>query len=276
MEVPETIILACFTHGMIILDNKDEPYPYMYEIPKNVEDFTKLSSVTCGVSNYYNEDDSSYYFDLIKHSLDKKVTENPMEVLIDQFKQHQHEKEKGLQQQITEAKNIPEMQSAIRKLEENLNKAASSFVIVPHTPSTINKLFLRYMTDKEQIANKKKKYDGKIIIMNMEGNPDIITLIKGEDARQIYLNEIIGWLSTNNVKRIILFDFSCSDFYKIGERGPQPIDARAVRALRNRLQRDGLRGGKLIKKRTKKNYKRYSKRCSTKYYKRYSKKHSNR
>lgn len=92
--------------------------------------------------------------------------------------------------------------------------------------------------------------DFKINVLNVEGQPDLHSLLLTgrsgatttraseieEGQYMVRLSSFVNLLQEKGVKNIVLFDFSCSDFYD--------TTPRTSRALRNDAKRRKLNGGK--------------------------------
>ena len=152
-------------------------------------------ATNCGAYNYGDKKSD------IKNKIAKYITETTQD--------------KQMQQTI--AKKI---QKLLRKKEKNIEEFKNTFSqrTSISTGTFINKEFEKY--GKERQNNKiKNTVELMFFIPSTETNTietmsaDIFDAIKNNDNKTFDLQSIITWLYKNNMKNVIILDFSCSSFY---------------------------------------------------------------
>jgi hypothetical protein len=249
MVFPETVIVSVTLHGSIHPED-GEPVS-TFKVPEGMR-IKKISAVAPGVCNVTSETQIA--------KINRSITsafENPVRY------------------EDVDSKLPPLIQS-FKQLEKN-----EVITIIKDTESTIGekeKEFIRH-TDKgytvaEYLAGQpilQKRYsrsvgegiddanDFKINLLNVEGQPDLHSLLLTgrsgatttraseieESQYMVRLSSFVNLLQEKGVKNIVLFDFSCSDFYD--------TTPRTSRALRNDAKRRKLNGGKKTETRRRKN-----------------------
>ena len=250
-ELPETVVLAINTHGYIVLNKDGEPELFN---PEGIE-IVKVSAIAPGVCNILTPNAVTKNIKIVndvtkKFCYDKGEDLNDInlvelgQVINTELKENQID--------------LPDIEEYVRKsaakreavdpiFAEHVHSSDKGFQVKDFTGlPMINKWYMR-----EESDTKVKHHDWKMTIVNLRGAKiDFMPYVSrglraGEPTTNIAT--IIDDLKRFGVKRLLLVDFSCSNFSDI-LRG-DIIDETATRALRRTLLKEGLFGGNNRRKR---------------------------
>jgi hypothetical protein len=267
MEYPKDVILQITTHGSIELDENNQPVEFNFQ-PGMI--LTKLSAVTPGTCNIMSAESSNYFSREIMNNIDSIMSI----LLLNSFRSEEELEQRGtpraVQRLVRDFKR--EDTTVLKDVEHQLRNSATnidpdylkyfhnydqSYLYSPKKTSAINKFYLRgqdeifgdpNIIDTSKYAPNISTWEHKINVLNMPGQPDLMREIAGRThyrTKRISFKDIMDFLYANGVRRVFLFDFSCSIFQ-------QPISETADRATKRDLMKRGLYGGKKTRRRVKK------------------------
>lgn len=289
-KYPETIVLFITTHGSII-KRKDDSIITM-TVPQGMRIIRTLSSIP-GECNITGEDTVEYQSRIINR--------NMISLTSNQFNRQVKAAENVLAG-IKREDLAPETLDPVKKKAEMFSKKRQRLEQIKRNPFIENedeaeddddtdyyertRVYSGYIhgTDRShklsvfepgQKLLDKKYYrenveatstDWVIKLMNMSGQPDILTFLKRQlkprteeqiglnypqAQTTIFLSEIINFLSDKGVKTVIIFDVSCSNIF-IENTENEEISEPETRLLRRRILDEKL-GGKKKRRKTRKN-----------------------
>jgi hypothetical protein len=259
MTYPESVILQITTHGSIELDENNQPVEFNFQ-PGMI--LTKLSAVTPGTCNVMTDESSNYFsrtiilnlryliglldfnYNTSEEDLERRGTPPLIQSFIDIFKRQDLSEVKDVEHQLqtTDSEIDPDYLKYFHNYDQ-------SYLYSPKKTSAINKIYARGQGQGEIFgAPNIGTWDYKINVLNMPGHPDLMREIAGRThykMSKISFKDIMDFLYNKGVRRVFLFDFSCSIF-------EEPISETADRATKRDLMKRGLYGGKKTRRCSKK------------------------
>jgi len=217
---PETAVITITTHGIIIVDQKNR-IPETFRIPDPIR-IIKVNSVIPTIANVEEDIHINTSIQVIFNRINDLVTEQDQTVLLETCKQIAT----SLKKQIGTNLVVKEIEKELKKDPDAVIKYDKDFFY------NIEKGFLvadctgKYIINKTYTVNKThdvinsdpRNYDMKITIINGSTVIDLMTeinLAKGIRTNygtlSVTTKDIITFLQSKQVKRIIIFDFSCSN-----------------------------------------------------------------
>lgn len=252
MVFPETVIVSVTLHGSIHPEN-DTPIP-TFKVPEGMR-IKKISAVAPGVCNVTSETQIAKINRSITSAFENPVryedVDSKLPPLIESFKQLEK----------NEVIFILKDDSG-EKEKDFVRHTDIGYTVVDYLAGQpiLQKRYSRSVGEGIDDAN-----DFKINVLNVEGQPDLHSLLLTgrsgatttraseieESQYMVRLSSFVNLLQEKGVKNIVLFDFSCSDFYQ--------ANPRKSRALRRGVV--GFNGGKKTetRRRRKRHYNGYSK-----------------
>jgi hypothetical protein len=243
MSFPETVIVVVTCHGNIIV-NKETDQPRTFHLPDKMK-LIKMSAVTPGVCNLTIDDDVDKFIETILNKKNKKDMKKGLkhpekyaQTLSDLYKSIEEETVNDI------FTATPDSDTQLRN--DYIHHRDKSYKIITYDrnhPDVINKEYSR----NNKTEQNSSAWDYGIYCLNMEGKPDLISKLKGRSFMDknvsIFLEEIVDYFHENGVKKIILFDLSCSNFEYDGDNKPI-ISDRNSRRIRLNMIKNTLNGGK--------------------------------
>jgi len=235
MVFPETVIVSVTLHGSIHPEN-DTPIP-TFKVPEGMR-IKKISAVAPGVCNVTSETQIAKINRSITSAFENPVryedVDSKLPLLIESFKQLEK----------NEVIFILKDDSG-EKEKDFVRHTDIGYTVVDYLAGQpiLQKRYSRSVGEGIDDAN-----DFKINVLNVEGQPDLHSLLLTgrsgatttraseieESQYMVRLSSFVNLLQEKGVKNIVLFDFSCSDFYQ--------ANPRKSRALRRGVV--GFNGGK--------------------------------
>jgi len=221
MDFPKTLVLGIFTHGEQPLHNETMS-PILTDVPSNMPIY-KIDAVLPGVANVSTVEN----FERIGDSISNLI--NTRKINWDELtNDHAYD----LAQQIA-YKLITENDSMSSQIDKDYNYSVSKKNPIPslaqyvHTsehPMRIltyrpneqmpDKLFTKILPGEllnpEEIP---ENYCGKIIMLNVEGQPDIFDIIEGFDDTPF--SGLNAFFEAMEIQNLIVVDLSCNVFQNI-------------------------------------------------------------
>ena len=255
LQLPETVVLAINTHGYIVLD-KNTHKPELFTPDKDIE-IVKIAAVVPGVCNILSPTTVTKNIRLVskltkEFCKDKNINDVDLEEL-------GHSINEALK---PNQDDFPEIEKSVRKsiargeavdtvYADHVHASDKGFQIKNFTNEPmINKWYMRSNSDTKQ-----KSHDWKMAIVNLTGSkidfmPYVSRYLRsGEPTTNI--KTIIDTLITQfGVKRLLVVDFSCSNFTDI-ERGDILDKTRDMNAEQRTLLKGELFGGRTKHNKTK-------------------------
>jgi hypothetical protein len=240
MVFPETVIVSVTLHGSIHPED-DEPVS-TFKVPEGMR-IKKISAVAPGVCNVTSETQiakiNRSITSAFKNPVQYEDVDSKLPPLIESFKQLE--------------KN--EVIAILKDTESTISKKEKEFIRHTDKGYTV----VDYLAGQEILQKRYSRSEGegiddandfKINLLNVEGQPDIHSLLLTgrsgatttraseieEGQYMVRLSSFVNLLQEKGVKNIVLFDFSCSDFYD--------MDDRTSRRIRMDTKRRKLNGGK--------------------------------
>jgi hypothetical protein len=246
--LPSTVVLCITTHGSIIPETDNSQYVKSFEFKGNTTNskIVYVSATSIGVVNYCNNVDSAKITKLIQENIDfikVPTSSSKKKSLWDAFStifKKKHTSTPIKQNNDTSptnefAVNIAEkLKHEIYKTNINKYLAVSSFLEKPVSPDyleyvqSFNKSYdVKLINNGDIFYNKlysvsvdeynKNENDFQIkIILDNTDTIDVIKLLQIKPEKNeynVYLKDIVDFLSNNGVTKIIIFDFTCNSFY---------------------------------------------------------------
>jgi hypothetical protein len=246
---PETLVLSITTHGCMVGDKPGETE--LTKIPAGMT-LTKISATAPGVPNMASQESSEQAINMISGTFqDPRNARVPVETIVAGLVPHlrQIQTDIGAEVRRYRAEGTPGNFA-------NYTDKSSSVITYPAGSPIIDKVF-SVSQEESMIAS---PYDFKINALNIPGKPDIlrwvltgqtIPITRAQSKReedQIPLGLLLQVFRAKGVKKVILFDFSCSSMID--------LDPRSSRLERRNLERMGLNGGRGRRKTNKKSTRR--------------------
>lgn len=256
-RLPETIVLAINTHGYIMLDEYTHE-PEFFTPPEGVE-VVKIAAVVPGVCNILSPEAVTQNIKIIDNAI------KPYKSLddVNLYDLGNTLSIKLMENQI----DLPEIETDYRQSLKRIEPAEIDAVTSSHIHASdkgfqvedysgkrmINKGYMRTRNDPKQ-----KHHDWKMIIVNRMGAkidflPTVARILRSEEP-YTDISTIIQDLQRFGAKRVLIVDFSCSNFVN-SDRG-DIVNARGERNVRNELLKKGLFGGKTRKRKSRKHNRR--------------------
>lgn len=243
---PATIVIAINTHGFILI-NEDGMYD-TFKVRKGIT-FYKINAVVPGVCNILWDEQNQDNINIVEQAIYKvksKYNEedngNNQPMSMYDFSNeirnilfgYQSFFQKDLKREMDEIKSRGEDEKIHKEYLQHFDKG---FALCDFTDSVmINKGFTR--SNEEGIG---LHHDWQITVVNMKEKPDVVKNINLEKGIGIHhhgtsettLKEIIDHLYSHGVKRILMVDFSCSNF--VDENFNDVLTDRGVRSMRSTI-----------------------------------------
>jgi hypothetical protein len=236
MVFPETVIVSVTLHGSIHPED-DTPIP-TFKVPEGMR-IKKISAVAPGVCNVTSETQIAKINNSISSAFKNPVqyedVDSKLPSLIQSFKQ------------LEKNEVITILKDSGEKEKDFVRHTDKGYTVAEYLAGQpiLQKRYSRSVGEGIDDAN-----DFKINLLNVEGQPDLHSLLLTgrsgatttraseieEGQYMVRLSSFVNLLQEKGVKNIVLFDFSCSDFYD--------TTPRTSRALRNDAKRRKLNGGK--------------------------------
>jgi len=240
MDFPETVILSVTVHGTIYPEN-DTLMP-TFKVPEGMR-IKKISAVAPGVCNVTSETQiakiNRSILSAFKNPVLYEDVDSKLPPLIQSFKQ------------LEKSEVVP----ILKDTKSTISEKEKDFI--HHTDKGYSNR--EYLAGQEMIQKRYSRSVGegtndandfKITALNVVGQPDMLSLVISgrsgatttraseieEGQYMVRLSTFVEFLKERNVKNIVLFDFSCSDF--------PGLDPRDVRAQGMDAKRRKLNGGK--------------------------------
>jgi hypothetical protein len=246
----ENMITIITSHGEIMCDANDayNQNPIFIEIPEGIE-VIKFTISVPGVAAFATEIDSFRYIRLINKYADLLILNNFSDRTLNSMK-------KGIELMFKNILKREEKKEKYNKEFKNLiytsNKALKMFKLKPGD-KIINKTFIRQHNEKFINDYSILELDHTYNYYDLENElPDL--LIKNRDkmtseTRQLYgafadvisTKEIIEYYKSIGIKKLMIFDFSCSSFIVDGKYS---INDRSTRSLRRQVDKNPYGGSK--------------------------------
>ena len=245
IKFPETVVLSITLHGQMSVKNGAVGE---FTVPKDMR-IIKVSAVAPGVCNVTTEEGIT-----IANASIRKVSGSP-ELKYEEIGPKLTPLVQSLKK--IESDTIPTIRS---QLKTQKDEDMSNFLL--HT----NKGFsiVNYESGKTMINKEFGRSDGeglksvddyKIIAVNVEGQPDLHSIIvsgrygatdtrgskKSEGEFLLRLSTIVTFLQERGVKNLVLFDFSCSELV---EESGRELSKTEKRYIGRTLVKEGKNGGK--------------------------------
>jgi hypothetical protein len=252
MVFPETVIVSVTLHGSIHPED-DTPIP-TFKVPEGMR-IKKISAVAPGVCNVTSETQIAKINSSITSAFENPVryedVDSKLPPLIESFKQLEK----------NEVIFILKDDSG-EKEKDFVRHTDIGYTVVDYLAGQpiLQKRYSRSVGEGIDDAN-----DFKINVLNVEGQPDLHSLLLTgrsgatttraseieESQYMVRLSSFVNLLQEKGVKNIVLFDFSCSDFYQATPRDTRGLRRRAT----------GFNGGKKTetRRRRKRRYNGHSK-----------------
>jgi len=258
MVFPETVIVSVTLHGSIHPEEDGEPVS-TFKVPEGMR-IKKISAVAPGVCNVTSETQiakiNRSITSAFKNPIQYEDVDSKLPPLIQSFKQLEKNEVIFI---------LKDTESTISKKEkEFIRHTDKGYTVVDYLAGQpiLQKRYSRSVGEGIDDAN-----DFKINLLNVEGQPDLHSLLLTgrsgatttraseieEGQYMVRLSSFVNLLQEKGVKNIVLFDFSCSDFYD--------MDDRTSRRTRIETKRRKLNGGKKTetRRRRKRRYNGHSK-----------------
>jgi hypothetical protein len=235
---PSTIILSITSHGKITIDNNDNPQTFI--IPEGIKIITSLLS-TIGECNILNENTINNHIKIIEQNMEHLLDpETQIDTVTNVTDEIRHIDSENLSDKVSNIKDLrkkklDEMDFAdyqeLTTYEGYVHGFDKSHIVDIKNPggSVLNKSYNR--EGEEATTN-----DWVIKILNMSGQPDILTYIsnlKSDGTSTITFEDIVMFFSSKMVDTLIVFDFSCSDI--LDKDGMMYVPPRKTRQIRRPL-----------------------------------------
>jgi len=241
-------------HGELILNSNNEPI--YTTVPENLTVYT-INSVAPGVPNISTLENYENLSEQIYAKVETIEDWNTVnaENLSEELKRLLVELNKEQSEEII--KLVQQNYSKRIKNEHHANYAYhydKSFQIKTYygNQNIPNKLFLKFTENEieqiEQDDDIENGYFNKIVLYNLEGQPDLFELLEAVSGNQfdrIDISQICDFFTSLGVENLIIVDLSCSIF-----RGENPLSERETRYARRQFSK--LYGGKKTRKYKKK------------------------
>ena len=239
MEFPETVVLSISTHGIVVKDKAP------MTIPRGMQ-FAKMSWVMPTICSFMGEEDVE--------AANKIIMSNVLDTTQPITSENLQEKCQEITKQLSGIlhDSVATNRATIKAVErgEDTDKMLEHrkayvraaprglrvFSTLTGTKTYINKGYIR---DRTEALN--SQGDWQIRALNMPGEPDIVNFIKGRvyntrGESETDLKEILKVLKKNEVKNVMIFDFSCAnvtdedrvDFFSPNSRGERAFGRDAV------------------------------------------------
>jgi len=246
MVFPETVIVSVTLHGSI---HPEDGEPVTFKVPEGMR-IKKISAVAPGVCNVTSETQiakiNRSITSAFKNPVQYEDVDSKLPPLIQSFKQLEK----------NEVIFILKDDSG-EKEKDFVRHTDIGYTVVDYLAGQpiLQKRYSRSVGEGIDDAN-----DFKINVLNVEGQPDLHSLLLTgrsgatttraseieEGQYMVRLSSFVNLLQEKGVKNIVLFDFSCSDFYQA-----TPRESRALRG--DVIKRRKLNGGKKTETRRRKN-----------------------
>ena len=229
MVFPETVIVSVTLHGSIHPEEDGEPVS-TFKVPEGMR-IKKISAVAPGVCNVTSETQiakiNRSITSAFKNPVQYEDVDSKLPPLIESFKQ------------LEKSEVVPILKDAKSTISEKekdfIRHTDKGYTVAEYLAGQqiLQKRYSRSVGEGIDDAN-----DFKINVLNVEGQPDLHSLLLTgrsgatttraseieEGQYMVRLSSFVNLLQEKGVKNIVLFDFSCSDFYQAN-----PRDARALR-----------------------------------------------
>jgi hypothetical protein len=258
MVFPETVIVSVTLHGSIHPE-EDGQLVSKFKVPEGMR-IKKISAVAPGVCNVTSETQIAKINRSITSAFKNPVryedVDSKLPPLIQSFKHLEKNEVIAM---------IKDTESTIgEKEKEFIRHTDKGYTVAEYLAGQpiLQKRYSRSVGEGIDDAN-----DFKINVLNVEGQPDLHSLLLTgrsgatttraseieEGQYMVRLSSFVNLLQEKGVKNIVLFDFSCSDFYD--------KDKRTSRVIARTLGNEGLNGGKKTetRRRRKRRYNGHSK-----------------
>jgi hypothetical protein len=235
MDFPKTLVIGIFTHGEQPLD--DDNVPKLTTLHPNIS-IHKIDMVLPGIANVSTVDN----FENIGNSISQLINNKKIN-----WDEMTSEDSYALAKQLA-YKVINEHSSMNSQINKDYNYSISKGEPIPYLAQYVHNSshplrILSYKSD-EQMPDKlftkinpgelvnpdniPENYCGKIVMLNVEGEPDIFEIIEGFDDTPF--SGLNAFFEAMEVKNLIVVDLSCNVFPNI-----QPSSRLARRLRRSML-----------------------------------------
>ncbi len=244
MELPEEVVLSITCHGYIPVEEKTpQQDPPMYMIPEGMT-VTRVNMVVLGVCSVFDDRTADTISGYIHTIYTNPSEENRIAQVRDALKI-------GKDRGVRKVSKDPHMLGlAIQAFKQYAKKPVE---IKEYTGRPIiNKVFVRKGSD--SLAS---KFNYRINVLNLnDETPDLFDSmnIQGNNGNKIVsTSQILEFLNGKNVKRVILFDFTCADFMTQDANGAlKGVHPTTTRQLRRWMTTENQNGGKSRRRKSKK------------------------
>ncbi len=220
IKFPKTLILHLAIHGCHIHENYNELNSFKLPIGMKLKYIKAAKTGIPGMTHYdqWNDETNNEVFQKIieantKGLLNKKTRAIMINTIMDEIK-YENKDNFTIDENNVKAKKMLKLE--VDSEEEDYVKNYDKFFTVQKYDSTHGKeaRILNKIFSKETRPDKQIYRLTKILIMNIEGYPDLFDFFKKEnpehDENNIYLEDLINFCKDKGSKHIIIFDFSCS------------------------------------------------------------------
>lgn len=228
MDVPKTLVIGIYMHGILPLDKNGEMQ--MQKVPKGLN-VTTINSVAPGITNISNIEaietiakqlsskikTKKNYNKLTKTQI-TKITENIRDLLVEENKQHAFNIIKEYHYSYSKYKVNNDFQHFAYQYDNSFRiKTYDTYSSIP------NKLFIKFTNGEQSNPNNfHEHYFNKIILYNLQ-ELDLFEMLEtsGLTIEHISMENLMEYFVSLGVQNLIIVDLSCSTFnvdYKISDR----------------------------------------------------------
>jgi hypothetical protein len=237
MDFPKTLVIKIFTHGEQSLDNTG--LPTITNVPANMT-IQKIDGVLPGVANVSTVEN----FENIGQTISNLI--NKRRINWDEMTSEQaYELTKLIAKSVINANY--DMSSQIDKdYDDSISKNDPIPFLSQYVHTSAHPMRILTYRENEEMPDKlftkinpgelinpdgiPENYTGKIIMLNVEGEPDIFDIIDGFDDTPF--SGLNAFFEAMGVENLIVIDLSCNVFTNV------PPGSRKARATRRRILQD--------------------------------------
>lgn len=223
---PPKLILIINTHGKIpcSLNSQKEPIVNIFKVPDEIE-IIKFTMSTPGIINWAGMAEINTYMNIINEYANELLHEDDntltMNIIIEGFKEIRNVIKKNIRREIRNANNNDDYgKDLIYHFDEGFN-----FFTLGSGDKVIDKIYERQVeeitagTNDWSICEMTEKYPVDFSSMTIPVLPDLFSKLftvtsttPRDENHAITTRQLIGHYKNLGVKKLIIFDFSCSNF----------------------------------------------------------------
>ena len=260
MELPEEVVLSLTCHGFIpVEETTPQQDPPMYKVPEDMT-VTRVNMVVLGVCSIFDDRTANVISGYIHTLYANPSEENELAQARDELTIG---KERlalvrdaltiGKQRGVRKVSKEPDMLGPdIQAFKDSADKPVE---IIDYTDRPIiDKVFVRKGSD---ILDSKFNYRINVLNLNDE-TPDLFDIMKipanDNGDMVVSTSQILEFLLGKNVKRVILFDFTCANFMTLDKPSGviKGVHPETTRQLRRWMTTENQNGGKSRRRKSKK------------------------